>query len=193
MWCSSSEWPAASAAGELGQSLDDGAIGRSARPQTSASCASCATLSTASDLPQFLPQSARHNHQHQQVNVQLSGCQRVPKHAAPVSGGQVVQTDMVACRRGFARRRSQWPNDDCFDDNRDDCGPLNYTPYSPKMHLSCLVVAPACSWQCGGSGFVFIRSASATPFGLRALNRRKWSSSSSSTSTNVSLLTSRPP
>jgi hypothetical protein len=33
---------------------------------------------------------------------------------------------------GFARRRSQLPNDDSFDDNRDDCGPLNYVPYTPK-------------------------------------------------------------
>jgi len=53
-----------------------------------------------------------------------------------LTGGQVVQTDMVACRRGFARRRSQLPNDDSLDDNRDDCGPLNYTPYSLKMALS---------------------------------------------------------
>jgi len=39
----------------------------------------------------------------------------------------------------------------------------------------------------------FIRSASATPFGLRALNPQHCSSSSSLTSTNVSLLTSRQP
>jgi hypothetical protein len=43
--------------------------------------------------------------------------------------------------------------DDNRDDNRDDSGPLNYVPYSPKMHVSCLVTAPACSWQCGGQGF----------------------------------------
>jgi hypothetical protein len=28
-------------------------------------------------------------------------------------------------------------------------GPLNYVPYSPKMYVSCLVTAPARSWQCG--------------------------------------------
>jgi hypothetical protein len=42
-------------------------------------------------------------------------------------------------------------------------------------------------------GFVFIRSASAAGFGLRALNRQDWSSSSNLTSTNVLLLTSPPP
>jgi hypothetical protein len=66
--------------------------------------------------------------------------------------GRVVQTDMVACRRGFAGQPSQLPNDDSFD-NRDDNGNLNYAPYSPKMHLLCLVTAPARSWQCGGQGF----------------------------------------
>jgi hypothetical protein len=60
---------------------------------------------------------------------------------------------MVACRRGLPSGGSQLSNDDSFDDNRDDCGPLNYTPYSPKMHLSCLITAPARSWQCGGQGF----------------------------------------
>jgi hypothetical protein len=71
------------------------------------------------------------------------------KRVPLLTGGQVVQTDMVACRRGFARRPSQLPNDDSFDDNRDDNGTSNYAPYSPKMHLSCLVTAPARSWQCG--------------------------------------------
>jgi hypothetical protein len=70
-----------------------------------------------------------------------------------LTGGQVVQTDMVACRRGFAPRRSQLRNDDSSDDNRDDTGPLNYVPYGPKMHVSCLVSDPARSWQCGGQGF----------------------------------------
>jgi hypothetical protein len=41
-------------------------------------------------LPQFLPQSARRDHQHQRINVQVSGCQRVSEHAAPLPGGQVV-------------------------------------------------------------------------------------------------------
>jgi hypothetical protein len=41
-------------------------------------------------LPQFAPQLARHAHQRQRINLQLSGCQRVSKHAAPVTGGQVV-------------------------------------------------------------------------------------------------------
>lgn len=63
-------------------------------------------------------------------------------------GVQVVQTDMVACRRGFARRWSQLRNDGSSDDNRDDTGPLNYFPYRPKMHVSCLVSDPARSWQC---------------------------------------------
>jgi hypothetical protein len=39
------------------------------------------------------------------------------------------------------------------DDNRDDNGSLNHHRYSPLMHLSCLVTAPARSWQCGGQGF----------------------------------------
>lgn len=34
--------------------------------------------------------------------------------------------------------------DDSLDDSRDDTGPLNYGPYSPKVHLSCLVTTPAC-------------------------------------------------
>jgi hypothetical protein len=71
------------------------------------------------------------------------------KRATATYGGQVVQTDMVACRLGFARWPSQLPNDDSSDDNRDDSGPLNYVPYCPKMQVSCLVTAPACSWQCG--------------------------------------------
>jgi hypothetical protein len=62
----------------------------------------------------------------------------------------VVQTDTVACRLGFARRPSQLSNDDTSDDNRDDSGPPNYVRYSPKMHVSSLITAPACSWQCGG-------------------------------------------
>jgi hypothetical protein len=44
-----------------------------------------------------------------------------------------------------------------------------------------------------GSGWVFIRSASAMRFGLRVLNRRNWSSSSNLTSTKASHLISRPP
>jgi hypothetical protein len=60
---------------------------------------------------------------------------------------------MVACWLRFARRASQLPNDDSSDDNRDDSGHLNYVPYSAKMHVSCLVTSPACSWQCGGQGF----------------------------------------
>ena len=52
-----------------------------------------------------------------------------------------------ACQLGFARRPPQLPNDDTFDDNRDDSGPLNYAPYGPKMPLSCLVTIPAWSWQ----------------------------------------------
>jgi hypothetical protein len=41
-------------------------------------------------LPQFLPQSACRDHQRQGINPQFNGCQRKPKHAAPVTGGQVV-------------------------------------------------------------------------------------------------------
>jgi hypothetical protein len=37
------------------------------------------------------------------------------------------------CWLRFARRPSQLPDDDSSDDNRDDSGPLNYVPYSPKM------------------------------------------------------------
>jgi hypothetical protein len=39
------------------------------------------------------------------------------------------------------------------DDNRDDNYSLNYGNRSPKSLLSCLVTAPARSWQCGGQGF----------------------------------------
>jgi len=42
-----------------------------------------------------------------------------------------------------ASRPSQLPNDDSSDDNGDGSGPLNYVPYSPKMHVSCLVTARA--------------------------------------------------
>lgn len=41
--------------------------------------------------------------------------------------------------------------DDSFD-NRDDSSPLDDGIYSPKAHLSCLVTAPARSWQCGVCG-----------------------------------------
>ena len=40
---------------------------------------------------------------------------------------------------GFAQRPSQLRYDDSFDDNRDDCGTLDYVPYSPKM--------PYCAWS----------------------------------------------
>jgi hypothetical protein len=43
--------------------------------------------------------------------------------------------------------------DDSCDDNRDDSGSLNHHRYSSKMHVSCVVTAPARSWQCGGQGF----------------------------------------
>ena len=46
-----------------------------------------------------------------------------------------------------------WSVDDNLDDDRDDNYPLNYVNYSPKSLLSCLVTAPARSWQCGGHGF----------------------------------------
>jgi hypothetical protein len=39
------------------------------------------------------------------------------------------------CRGARAPHRTrspQLPNDDSSDDNRDDSGPLNYAPYSPK-------------------------------------------------------------
>jgi hypothetical protein len=45
-------------------------------------------------------------------------------------------------------RPSQLPNDDKSDDTRDDGGPVNYIPYSPKTHLSCLVTTPARYWLC---------------------------------------------
>jgi hypothetical protein len=71
-------------------------------------------------------------------------------------------------------------------------GPATTPPTAPRCTYrawSRLLLAP-------GSVEVrvrFIRSASATPFGLRALNPQYWSSSSSLTSTNVSLQTSRLP
>jgi hypothetical protein len=49
------------------------------------------------------------------------------------------------------------------------------------------------SWQSAGQGFAFIRSTSATPLVLGALNSEDRSSVSSLTSTNASLLTSRRP
>jgi hypothetical protein len=61
-----------------------------ATPAVTGLCASCATLADGVALPQFLPQSARRDHQCQRINLQLSGCQRVSKHAAPVTGGRVV-------------------------------------------------------------------------------------------------------
>ena len=39
------------------------------------------------------------------------------------------------------------------DDNRDDSYSLSVDIYSLNVVLSCLVRAPACSWQCGGQGF----------------------------------------
>jgi hypothetical protein len=56
---------------------------------------------------------------------------------------ETAHTKPVACRLGFARLPSQWLNDDSSDDNRDDSGPVNHAPYSPKMHVSCLVTAVA--------------------------------------------------
>jgi hypothetical protein len=43
--------------------------------------------------------------------------------------------------------------DDSADDNLDDSSYLNGTIYSAQRALSCLVRAPARSWQCGGHGF----------------------------------------
>ena len=83
--------------------------------------------------------------------------------------------------------------DDTFDDNRDDNWLHNYVAYTAKPQLKRLFTASARSWQCGGSGSVFIRSASAMRFGLCALNRRNWSSSSNLTSINAFHLTSPPP
>ena len=80
--------------------------------------------------------------------------------------------------------------DDNFD-NRDDNCCLNHHRYNAETSSSCLVTYSACSWQSGAQGSLFIRSKSATPFGLCALKPLDESSSSSSTSTNVSLLTSR--
>jgi hypothetical protein len=40
--------------------------------------------------------------------------------------------------------------DDSCDANRDESGSLNHHRYGLKLHLSCLVTAPARSWQCEG-------------------------------------------
>jgi hypothetical protein len=46
-------------------------------------------------------------------------------------------------------QRVNWSGDDNLDDNYS----LNYRNYRPISPLSCLVTAPARSWQCGGQGF----------------------------------------
>lgn len=52
-----------------------------------------------------------------------------------------------------------WSVDDNLDDNRDNnCSP-NYGNYSPKSLLSCLVTAPARSWQSGGKDSRTVSSA----------------------------------
>jgi hypothetical protein len=43
--------------------------------------------------------------------------------------------------------------DDSFDDNRDDSYSVSVDISSLKSPLSCLVMAFAYSWQCGGQGF----------------------------------------
>ena len=58
----------------------------------------------------------------------------------------VIQTD--------TRLSGQSVVDDNFDDNRDDSYSLSVDIYSPKSLLSCLVTAPARSWQCGVMGAV---------------------------------------
>src|SRR5271166_989083 len=83
--------------------------------------------------------------------------------------------------------------DDNFDDNHDDNRSQDHYRYRVETSASCLVTRSAWSWQCGGQVFVFIRSASATPFGLPALNPQNRSSSSDLISANVSLLTSPQP
>jgi hypothetical protein len=87
------------------------------------------------------------------VTTRLHGARDLRKRVTAIYWGQVVQTEMIAYRLGVCPAAAQLSNDDSSDDNRDDTGPLNYAPYSPKIHLSCLVMAPACSWQCGGQGF----------------------------------------
>ena len=82
------------------------------------------------------------------------------------------------------------PSDDSLDDNCDDSRLPCDTAYTTTCGRSCLVTASARSWQCGGQGFVFIRSASAAPLVMRGMNRQDQSSSSSLTSTSVSLLAS---
>jgi hypothetical protein len=63
--------------------------------------------------------------------------------------------------RGVCRRESRALRSDTFyrfrydnsDDNRDDnCSPNN-RGYRAVSGVSCLVVSPARSWQCGGQGF----------------------------------------
>jgi hypothetical protein len=62
----------------------------------------------------------------------------------------------VTARQAIQRRRvRRWVwFDDNLDDNRDDNYSLSYGSYSPKSLISCLVTAPARSWQDGDQGRV---------------------------------------
>jgi hypothetical protein len=54
--------------------------------------------------------------------------------------------------------RVNWLVDENLDDNRDDDYSLNYGNYRPKSLFSCLVTAPARSWQCGDQGSSLVGS-----------------------------------
>ena len=61
----------------------------------------------------------------------------------------VTTSSRVASLRSLTMN---WSVDDNLDDNRDDNYSLYYGNHSPKSLLSCLVTAPARSWQAWGSG-----------------------------------------
>jgi hypothetical protein len=65
--------------------------------------------------------------------------------------GVAVYTDDI--EHDVAGFPGSWSVDDSLDDNGHDNYSLNCGNYSSKSLLSCLVTAPARSWQCGGQGF----------------------------------------
>jgi hypothetical protein len=54
-----------------------------------------------------------------------------------------------AAGRGLPSRRRSCRMTTVLTTTRDDSGTLNHHRYSTRTSLSCLVTAPACSWQCG--------------------------------------------
>ena len=82
------------------------------------------------------------------VNV-ISASSRSTQISPCPTGGQVVQTDWSLAGGGLPGGGHSCQMTTVLTTTVTTVGPSTTSPYSPKMCLSCLFTAPACSWQCG--------------------------------------------